>query len=492
MLIPLGGKVCVMPQRFSPVWILGTMLTLVLAGPSSASAQRRPIVMIDAGHGGQDAGVRHEGLVEKDLVLRIALNVAAEFVEHGYDIRLTRSGDYSVDWPDRRSMAEEAGASLLLMLHANGDADPTLHGAEVYANYEDEASARAATLVADALEVAGSVVVREGRDWPFLKSLTVPTVMIELAYMTHPVERRLLVSDAFHRDLARALLKATDGMLGDVQAISLFGEPLYAMDDTTGAIAEADAALETDPDDVDLLIEAGRVRRNFWQYRQAMRLYSRAIELAPGDWRAYRFRGHRHISLRDFNAAIEDLEAARELAPLNWDVSYHLGLAYYLAGRFPEAADEYVRCLRMADDPATRAAQSQGFRSCSQNADDPESMVAMTEWAVRAALRAGRNTEAEELLETVPLGLSVEENVAYYHDLLFYKGELTAAELLNPGEDAPYRRETVGYGVANWFLVQGDSAAATALLEELVQDPWWPGFGRIAAEVELYRLLESR
>jgi uncharacterized protein (UPF0147 family) len=37
-------------------------------------------------------------------------------------------------------------------------------------------------------------------------------------------------------------------------------------------------------------------------------------------------------------------------------------------------------------------------------------------------------------------------------------------------------------------VVQGDTAAAVSLLEELVQDPWWPGFGRISAEVELYRL----
>jgi tetratricopeptide (TPR) repeat protein len=346
--------------------------------------------------------------------------------------------------------------------------------------------------VADVLEAAGSTVVREGRDWPFLKSPTVPTVMIELGYMTHPVERRLLVSDAFHRDLAGALLKVADQMLGNVQTLSLFGEPLRAMEDTTGAIAEADAALDLAPEDVDLIIEAGRVRRNFWQYRQAMRLYSRAIELAPDDWRPYRYRGHRHISLRNFDAAIGDLEAARERAPFNWDVSYHLGLAYYLAGRFPDAADEYARCIRIADDPETRAAQAPGFRSCSRNVDDSESMVAMTEWAVRASLRAGRKAEAEALLETVPLGLSVEENVAYYHDLLFYKGELTADQLLNPGDDAPYRRETVGYGVANWLLAHGDTAAATALLVELVQDPWWPGFGRIAAEVELYRLLESR
>ena len=47
--------------------------------------------------------------------------------------------------------------------------------------------------------------------------------------------------------------------------------------------------------------------------------------------------------------------------------------------------------------------------------------------------------------------------------------------------------ETVGFGVANWMIVQGDTAGAVALLEELVQDPWWPGFGRLAAEAELAR-----
>ena len=112
----------------------------------------------------------------------------------------------------------------------------------------------------------------------------------------------------------------------------------------------------------------------------------------------------------------------------------------------------------------------------------------MTEWAVRAALRAGRNDEASELLDGVGTDLEISENIAYYHDLLLYKGEKTVDELLDPGPDAPYRRETVGFGVANWWVVQGDTAAAVSLLEELVQDPWWPGFGRISAEVELYRL----
>jgi len=272
------------------------------------------------------------------------------------------------------------------------------------------------------------------------------------------------------------------------QATSLFGDPLYAVVDTTGAIAEADRALREDPDDVEALIAAGRVRRDFWQYRQAMALYSRAIELAPNDWRPYRYRGHRYISVREFQRAVEDLERARELAPLNWDVSYHLGLAYYLSGRFPEAADEYVRCLSLSEDEEAREAQADDFRSCSENGTDDESLVAMTEWAVRAAFRGGRREEAQALLARIPLDLEVSENLAYYHDLLLYKGAMTPQELLNPGPDAPYRRETVGYGVANWYLVQGDTARATQLLEELVQDPWWPGFGRIASEVELARL----
>ncbi|MGW8266617.1 MAG: tetratricopeptide repeat protein [Longimicrobiales bacterium] len=273
---------------------------------------------------------------------------------------------------------------------------------------------------------------------------------------------------------------------GELQATSLFGEKLYAIVDTTGAIAEADRALAEDPDDVDLIIAAARVRRNFWQYREAMELYTRAIQLAPGDWRPYRYRGHRHISVREFDRAIPDLERARALAPLNWDVAYHLGLAYYVSGRFGDAAQEYARCLELAEDEKARLAQADDFRSCSANGDDPESFVAMTEWAVRAALRAGRPEVASGLLDHVPLDLEVEENLAYYHDLLLYKGAKTPDQLLGP--EAPYRKETVGYGVANWYLVQGDTAQALGLLEELVLDPWWPGFGRIAAEVELARL----
>jgi tetratricopeptide (TPR) repeat protein len=279
----------------------------------------------------------------------------------------------------------------------------------------------------------------------------------------------------------------TDAPAPAPEATSLLGEPLYAHVDTTGEVARADSALALLPDDLELIIAAGRVRRNHWQYRDEMALYDRAIGLAPDDWRAYRYRGHRRISVREFPAAIQDLERARELAPLNWDVSYHLGLAYYVSGRFADAADEYLRCLALAGDAAAKAADSADFRSCSRNGNDPESLVAMTEWAARALLRSGRAAEADALAAAVPTDLEVSENLSYYHNLLYQKGLKTADELLVLGPDAPYRLETVGFGVATRLLVAGDTARAMEVFDLIAADPWWPGFGRIAAEAELAR-----
>ena len=279
--------------------------------------------------------------------------------------------------------------------------------------------------------------------------------------------------------------------LAEPQAVSPSGEKLYARPDSSGEVAGADAALAEAPDDVELLLAAARARWNSWRYREAIALYTRVIELAPDDWRPYTYRGIRQVSVREFDGAIADLEVARDLAPLNYDVSYYLGFAYFLAGRFDESANELLRCFDLADDPAARAAHSFDFRSCSQIADDVDWRVAITDWTVRALRRAGRHDEAMQLLDTITPGMPVEATLAYYHDLLFYKGHITEEELLSIDANDPYTLETVGYGVANWYLVEGETARAVEILEEIAVHPRWPGYGRIAAEVDLVRLSEE-
>jgi N-acetylmuramoyl-L-alanine amidase len=202
--------------------ILGLALSLLLVGtfvvgavsPTPLQAQERPIVVIDPGHGGSEAGVVVGDLVEKDLVLRLAYTTAAQFVKEGFDVRLTRTGDYNVPGDDRRSLAEEAGASLLIMLHMIQSEDPNRHGAEIYFSQDVPASVQAARTFAGAMEADGVVVVLEARDRPFLASPDVPTVMIEAGFLTHPVEQRFLQTDDYHQVLARMFVDAAREVVG--------------------------------------------------------------------------------------------------------------------------------------------------------------------------------------------------------------------------------------------------------------------------------------
>jgi len=288
-------------------------------------------------------------------------------------------------------------------------------------------------------------------------------------------------------------LRLAGGETGDAesvphQAVSLFGEQLYAPPSPSDEIRRSERLLATSPDDVELVLAAARAHTSALQFREAIDLYDRAIVLAPNDWRAYTFRGMRFASVREFTKAIPDLEQARKLAPLNYDISYYLGFVYFLNGRFDEAASEYLRCFEVASDPTARAVQSAEFRSCSEIADDVDWRVAITDWAVRALRRAGRDDEAFRLLDTITPGMRVESSLAYYHALLFYKGLETEKELLSLDEFARYSAETVGYAVANWYLIQGETARAVEILEDVAAHPRWSGFGRIAAEVDLARL----
>jgi N-acetylmuramoyl-L-alanine amidase len=189
------------------------LVVLFLAAAAPLQAQPRPLVMIDAGHGGDDVGVAHEGVEEKDLVLRLAFVLASELAEAGYDVAFTRTGDHAVDWPERQRLAEAEGAALLIMLHINGDDDRTLRGAEVYSNPSSPGGAAAAQIFAETLRADGTLVVEEDKTWVFLASSAVPTVMIEAAYMTHPEEGVAVQTSEFHHRLSRILVRATDAVL---------------------------------------------------------------------------------------------------------------------------------------------------------------------------------------------------------------------------------------------------------------------------------------
>jgi tetratricopeptide (TPR) repeat protein len=263
------------------------------------------------------------------------------------------------------------------------------------------------------------------------------------------------------------------------------GKPMDPREDD-GSMAKADAALALNPDDAEKTLAAGLARDRAWRYAESIQIYTRGMKLAPADWRFPRYRGHRYLSTRQFDRAVDDLERARKLAPQSFDVAYHLGLAYYLKGQFDKAAAEYGRCLAQTGQ-GSGAPLAGGGRLCAELKDDADSRIAVIEWRYRALRRAKKDEEAEKLLETVGEDWQPKENEAYYESLLFYKGMRTEKSLLDPSRMKDNRFVTVAYAVANYHLTEGNARKACPLLRKIVDDPAWNGFGYIAAETELVR-----
>ena len=276
------------------------------------------------------------------------------------------------------------------------------------------------------------------------------------------------------------------GQRTEPEVYSPLGKAYFARPDAAGVIAQADSALAVGGEKADLLLASGRARDQFLRFGESIPLYTRGMQLFPEDVRFVRYRGHRLLSTRRFDAALADLKAAAGLAPASFDVSYHLGLAYYLRGDYNHAAREYTRCLAMSDKPRPEFLRGvpSDWRSC--YALDDDSRVALTDWAYRALRRAGKHVEAKALLDRIRESMAVKENTSYWKALLFYKG-VRSEELTLGGQGNGNAPATIGYGVAVFHRLEGRPERACQLLQRIVNDENWTTFGLIGAETDLAR-----
>ena len=249
--------------------------------------------------------------------------------------------------------------------------------------------------------------------------------------------------------------------------ISPSGRKFYGSPDARGVIAEAQARLAADPDNMGLLMDLGLTYGSLKLYRQAIATYSRGIEQWPNSAPLYRHRGHRYISVRDFSKARTDLEKASQLEPKSFDISYHLALTYYLTLDFATAVTAYQKSLDLAT-----------------NDDD---RIAASYWLYLSLRHLDRDEEAQAVLEPIRPAMRVERMVAYFKLLAFYKGRLEENALIDPETASTLELATYGHGLASQYFFNGEEAKARKLLQKIVEGPYWPAFGYIAAESELQR-----
>lgn len=296
--------------------------------------------------------------------------------------------------------------------------------------------------------------------------------------------------------LAAASSTIAGAQQAPVEAVSLLGDTLrqWPIAAETRAryeaqLAEARAAWERANADADSTIWLARRLAYLGRVREAIDVYSNGIALHPHNPWLYRHRGHRYITLREFDKAAVDLQRAAELAAgrddevepdgqpnvanmpigtLKSNIDYHLALAYYLRGEFERALPIYTRELT--------------------NATNDDRRVSIAYWYYLALKRTGRDQEAADLLGPITRDLNVIENGTYRDLLLLFKGELRESDLLpEPGGEMSVADATAAYGVGAWHLVNGRRERADEIFRAVMRGGQWPAFGFVAAEAELAR-----
>ena len=197
------------------------------------------VIVIDPGHGGDDPGAVHEGIMEKDLNLEMAFILKAFLEEHGATVVLTRETDVQIYLASRIELARQQKADLFVCIHNNATEEPTAIQGLVLL-YDDTSYLPLYRLVhrgvAARTGVPGMGPVPDIRGLYILRHAgDIPVLFIEGAFMTNPIDIARLAdrSRAYIRNIMAGVL---DGILAYYAGRDLppVAYPRYGSDIRTG------------------------------------------------------------------------------------------------------------------------------------------------------------------------------------------------------------------------------------------------------------------
>lgn len=237
------------------------------AAKSSSSAKK--IIVLDPGHGGKDPGaIGYSGIYEKNITLAMAKEMKKILEKQGYKVHLTRSSDIFIPLRDRVKIARKHNADLFLSIHADSAVNRSAKGLSVYTLSENASDREAAALaerenkvdviaglnlVEHSKEVSdilinlaqretmnrssefASFMVQEMRKsvqlvdnthrfagFAVLKAPDVPSVLLEMGYLSNRTEERLLKQEGYRKKLAVSTSKAIEKYFDNMQHASIF------------------------------------------------------------------------------------------------------------------------------------------------------------------------------------------------------------------------------------------------------------------------------
>lgn len=232
--------------------------------PAPRAAPAKPIIVIDAGHGGKDPGaVSKRKNYEKDIVLPVSRKLAAMLERAGHRVMLTRNTDVFLELPERTQKANEsvASAGLFVSIHVNASPNAKASGIETYywnvkvdkskastiarenfTNLESvfkSSSSDLAAILSDlkykdkerqSASLAGhlqrNMIARVSGKWDGVRDIGVqhgplyvlaltnmPAVLVELGFITNPTEEKRLLTKSYQQYLAEGLKNGIEAYL---------------------------------------------------------------------------------------------------------------------------------------------------------------------------------------------------------------------------------------------------------------------------------------
>lgn len=203
--------------------ILLTVLFITSVGAVVVSrniTSESKLIYIDPGHGGSDGGaVGYNGICEKDIVLGIGKKLQHFLEQAGYDVRLTRTGDYDLagegsenrkrdDIHKRMEMINASNCLLYVSIHANKFSNPRIYGAQVFYREKDEKARELAEAIQETIKALLQNTDRFAKsitDKYLIDNVKKVGCLVEVGFLSNPEEATMLTDDYYQEKLAYAI-----------------------------------------------------------------------------------------------------------------------------------------------------------------------------------------------------------------------------------------------------------------------------------------------
>jgi N-acetylmuramoyl-L-alanine amidase len=182
-------------------------------GFSPNNEPRKIKVVLDAGHGGNDYGVKHDQFTEKQITSQIIEKIRFANKNENIDIQITRISDENISLADRATIINSIKPDLVLSLHVNYNKNSDVSGFEIYTsktdNANNEKSAVFAKRLSDKLSKKLAVNNRGIKEAPLtiLNKSESPAIVIELGFLSNANDRSYLTNNTGQDQIAETILE---------------------------------------------------------------------------------------------------------------------------------------------------------------------------------------------------------------------------------------------------------------------------------------------